>query len=101
MIPENVIKQINRSMADGERGALLLLSGDGAVAFRTQVGEGQYLGFDYRPDNYPSISGGIFTQSPAEFARSIQEHYGAWKVVKNNFDVPVDEFGGVELLEED
>lgn len=100
MIPADFVEQINRCMADGERGGLLLLSEDGGIVFRIRVAERQYLGFDYHPDNYPCVSGGIFEMGEDEFARSIQRRYGGWKVVRNNLGVPVDEYGGVCLLED-
>lgn len=98
---EDLIRAVNRKMADGERGALLLLSEGGGLVFRTQVKPGLYLGFDFIPENYPRISGGFLEVSKDEMKEGIQRHYAGWEVVKNNFDVPVDDDGTVAEAEDE
>lgn len=93
--PQELYARINRVMADGERGALLLTSEEGGVVFRTQLSPGVYLGFDYKPESYPRITGGILEMSEEDLRAGIQRHYASWQILKNNFGVPMDEYGDV------
>lgn len=98
---EQTLQAIDKVMASGERGALLLTNEDGGIVFRTEIDSGVFLGFDYRPENYPRISGGISqVVRYDELAKAIQRYYAGWQVIKNNFDVPTID-GLVAPLEEE
>lgn len=80
-----------------DRGNTLLVSDDGGLVFIAKLGDSQFLGFFFNPENYPAVDLIIDKGSAKDQRKYIRKHLKGWSIRKWNLDdhAPADKHGCV------